>query len=158
MGYFLGLVFGVTVLCMNLVTAAIIEQAISAGKEDRDVIHHRIRTQADKFIPLLTDVFEQIDDSHGGKLTFRDLQHNIDMFSEMKLPSNLGRVLEPCTLKNVFELMDHDGDGTVDVTDFVRGIFSLAYTHKHSSRDDTHVGHAAASEEEYVRYRQAGRR
>jgi len=125
--YFVSLVLVITVLCMNLVTAAIVESAIRTGKDDQDLILQRIRNHTRRYMPVLKRVFQEIDTTGEGTLSYRELEDSIEAFNELHLPEALAKILEPCTLKNAFELMDDDEDGKVDLTEFVRGVFGLAY-------------------------------
>jgi voltage-gated sodium channel len=126
--YFVALVMVVTTLCMNLVTAAIVDSVLRTGKDDKNLTSQRIRAQTKRYVPVLKRVFQSLDSGGEGMLRYEDLEGSIAEIRELNLPRSLARVLEPSTLQYAFELMDDDGDGRVNLTEFVRGVFGLAYT------------------------------
>lgn len=126
--YFVSLIMIVTIVCMNLVTAAIVHTVFKAGKDDKDLVTQKIRAQTKKFVPVLTEVFEHIDTTGDGELEYKKLEQSIAEFQKLRLPPSLARILEPSMLKYAFEVMDDDGDGKVNLKEFVKGVFGFGYT------------------------------
>merc|ERR1712032_1039053 len=85
----------------------------------------RIRRLTKQYTPLLQKAFKSIDDGQG--LLLAELEESINLFHNLELPPPLRRILEPRTLRNVFDIMDDDQDGRVNLEEFTRGLFSLAF-------------------------------
>ena len=81
-------------------------------------------------MPVLKRLFKTltIEARDGGVLEYSALMEGVMGIQSVALPRNLAHILEPSTLQYAFDVMDDDGDGKVDLTEFVSGVFCLAYT------------------------------
>merc|ERR1711920_122237 len=127
--YFMLLMILVTVLIMNLVTGAIVEAAMTTSRENNADLRNAIRAHASEFLPTLRQVFKQLDTSRDGFIKLDIFEtRGVHEFEYLKLPPALKKILQPTMLRDVFEVMDHDGDGKVSIDDFVDGVFGLAFS------------------------------
>ncbi|CAK0881577.1 unnamed protein product [Prorocentrum cordatum] len=65
--FFCMLIGVVSILLMNLVTAAVVESAIKTGKEDLCMQRHRIIKQVEHMIPLVERAFREMDVTQDGR-------------------------------------------------------------------------------------------
>jgi hypothetical protein len=119
--YFCGLWLVVTVSLMNLVTAVIVENAISNAGEDAEMTLNERRKQLKRLIPSIKDVFQALDADGTGMLTLEELN-----FSKVKMPQELRDIIQPDKLHDLFEFLDMDESGEIDSKEFVDGVCHLA--------------------------------
>lgn len=122
---FFGLVWLIiTVALMNLVTAVIVEEAITASSKDAETKRAELKKKVKSLMPVVEELFDQLDSSKDGTLELAEL--NVDT---MPIPAALEDILDKDRLTDFFELLDDDGSGTVDKHEFIDGIMSFALQH-----------------------------
>merc|ERR1712008_592193 len=106
---------------MNLVTAVIVEGAIEQGKQDRDSLMRYKAYSFKKMLPRLKDMFRKMDKDGDGTLTLRELER-----APKKIKEDLEQYLQQSdSLIELFEMIDVDESGEVDIEEFCDGIAKL---------------------------------
>jgi len=120
----------VTIKLMNLVTAVIVDQAITQGNEDRELQLSMKRRRWMDLEPDIKDVFRELDVLQAGQFTVKYVRDGLDGMSAafMKsLPADLNNILDSEQLVELYDYVDTDRSGGVDEVEFVNGIFSLMF-------------------------------
>jgi len=126
--FFCMLIGVVSILLMNLVTAAVVESAIKTGKEDLCMQRHRIIKQVEHMIPLVERAFREMDVTQDDKLDREELERlkEVSASKGIHLPPSLHPLLQGDTLKDLFDYLDQDNDGKVASVEFIEGACKLA--------------------------------
>lgn len=114
----------VTVSLMNLVTAVIVDNAISQTSKDIEFERTEKKRQLKFLIPAIERLFDDLDKQTGredGHVGIYELH-----FDKIKLPLELEGILHPDNLEDLFEFLDSDGSGTLDKEEFVERVCRLA--------------------------------
>merc|ERR1712129_263933 len=118
---FLPFILIVSISLMNLVTAVIVEGAIEQGKQDRDSLMRYKAYSFKKMLPRLKDMFRKMDKDGDGTLTLRELER-----APKKIKEDLEQYLQQSdSLIELFEMIDVDESGEVDIEEFCDGIAKL---------------------------------
>jgi len=126
--FFFMLIGVVTILLMNLVTAAVVESAIKTGREDLDMQRYRIIKQVEQMIPQVDRAFQEMDVTQDGELDRDELERlkEISAVKGIHLPPSLHPLLQGETLRDLFDYLDQDKDGKVAAVEFIEGACKLA--------------------------------
>lgn len=120
--YFVLLLLVVSVALMNLVTAVLVEGALSNASADKEIAKHDMRKVVTDAIPKLMEVFRAGDENDDGMLTADEVK-NVPM--DM-LPTQLFEQLEGIhSMEEVFEMLDVSGDGCLTQVEFAEGLLHL---------------------------------
>jgi len=125
MFYFIPFILIVSISLMNLVTAVIVEGAIESGKSDREMLIRYRVCEMKRMQPELKVMFAQIDQNEDNSLTKEELR-NAPAAIKVKLQSYLDSGDDP--LMELFDLLDVDDSGEVDIDEFCDGIAKLVLT------------------------------
>ncbi|CAE7769780.1 unnamed protein product [Symbiodinium sp. CCMP2456] len=120
--YFLPILVFISIGLLNLVTAALVENAMDNAahsmEEERAMLKRKVRGA----LPVLIGIFQTIDTDHSGLITREEVSHvPIDI-----LPP---RVLEAVCVDNmedIFDLLDVDDSGFLTQMEFVEGLLNLS--------------------------------
>eukprot|EP00930_Biecheleria_cincta_P039965 TRINITY_DN27421_c0_g1_i1.p1 TRINITY_DN27421_c0_g1~~TRINITY_DN27421_c0_g1_i1.p1 ORF type:complete len:653 (+),score=129.58 TRINITY_DN27421_c0_g1_i1:40-1998(+) len=104
---------------MNLVTAIIVENAMSASKMDEDMRLKQMEAQKSKEIKELRHLFELMDADGDGTLDWDEFEAAFEDEEMSKKWRLLDFKAEDC--KELFELLD-DGDGGIETDEFFEGL------------------------------------
>eukprot|EP00930_Biecheleria_cincta_P020981 TRINITY_DN15640_c0_g1_i1.p1 TRINITY_DN15640_c0_g1~~TRINITY_DN15640_c0_g1_i1.p1 ORF type:complete len:536 (-),score=113.70 TRINITY_DN15640_c0_g1_i1:61-1668(-) len=118
--YFVIFLLVVSVALMNLVTAVIVEGSIQQGKEDKEVILAAEAKRIKTLIPVLKELFAELDADGGGTLSLDEV---INAPEQVK--TELAKIAKADDLPVVFELLDTDGGGELDVDEFCEGLLKM---------------------------------
>lgn len=123
--YFCALWMVITVALMNLVTAVIVDSALSLGREEADDRMQINRRILRRNIPHLEELFDNIDKDGSGSVTFQEV---LDLHNEGQLvfPDEISAMIDPNLLIEMFEFVDKDQSGEVDKEEFIEGVCCLA--------------------------------
>lgn len=107
---------------MNLVTAIIVEHAFSNGKADEQDRAIRLEREKEQELEELQEFFALMDEDKSGKITQEEL---FNAARQRKVRQKL-RALDimPKDMDDLWDILD-DGDGELDVDEFVNGIRRL---------------------------------
>jgi Ca2+-binding EF-hand superfamily protein len=127
--FFGGLIVGVTVLLMNLVTACVVESAVKTSTEDAEMARARVTKQIMTMAPKVETAFNALDMTKDGLLEKQELIHLASHMEHLHLPPELARLLQPDKMLDLFDVLDIDQDGKVTAPEFIEGICTLAFSH-----------------------------
>jgi len=118
--FFVGFMLIVSVSMMNLVTAVIVEGSFEQGKLD----HESDRmAQASSILPKLRAAFHEMDLDDNGTITMEEVAQ-----SDQNSREELMKVLNADSVQEVFDMLDVDGNGEVDIDEFIEGIVRVVTT------------------------------
>jgi len=121
---FLVLWLVVTVALMNLVTAIIVESAMSQGSEAAEEKANELRKVLRRILPEIEEVFDNLDSDGGGYLTIKEIKEAAKNGS-LVLPEGIKEYVAPEKLQDVFDFLDVDQSGEIDKSEFVDGVCTL---------------------------------
>jgi Ca2+-binding EF-hand superfamily protein len=132
-GFTLTFIFIVSIAFMNLVTAVIVEKAIESGQEEREVRFAREREAKEQHCADLRHLFEQMDDDGDHKLCLQELQTaDISVKNKLSQVIGMGNITSKVDMHNfdreiafLFNMLDADGAGWLDVDEFVEGLLRI---------------------------------
>jgi voltage-gated sodium channel len=122
--YFASVWLVVTIVMMNLVTAIIVENALSKGREDEHDRASELRQTVKRIIPDIMAVFDKIDTDGSGSVTMAEVAA-VANSGELILPSSIHKYVEPDRLLDLLTSFDMDGSGEIDRQEFVDGVVWL---------------------------------
>ena len=118
--FFLIFMLVVSLSMMNLVTAVIVEGSLEQASKDKEVNHAYKAAALKKMLPVIRDLFLAMDADKSGL---------IDISEVLKAPAEvqeeLAKVMEMDDFVELFEILDVDSNGTLDVQEYVDGITKL---------------------------------
>ncbi|CAJ1401992.1 unnamed protein product [Effrenium voratum] len=119
--YFFPILIFISIGLMNLVTAALVENAMQAAAIEAEEERMKLKAKVRSALPSLVEIFQELDKDHSGLIT-RDEVENVPLTA---LPP---RVLDSICVENMADLFDYlDVDGTQSLTqvEFVEGLLNL---------------------------------
>lgn len=120
----------VTITLMNLITAVIVDTAISQGDDDRELEKVMKRRRLKALGPCIKGIFQELDQKgqKKGELSLHEFRVGLEGMtnaSKARLPTDIRNILESDELIELYEHLDADGSGAIDEHEFIDGIFSL---------------------------------
>mmetsp|Transcript_90715 Transcript_90715/g.234233 ORF Transcript_90715/g.234233 Transcript_90715/m.234233 type:complete len:580 (-) Transcript_90715:70-1809(-) len=117
LAYFISFILLVSIALMNLVTAIMVESALSQASEEKDVKRREMEAKQKRMIGKLWRLFRDLDADASGSLQLEELT---------SAPEEVQEVLREVTnsldnngdLANLFHLLDHDDCGNVEIEEF----------------------------------------
>eukprot|EP00435_Cladocopium_sp_Y103_P064196 s107_g25.t2 len=119
--YFLVLVLAVGIALMNLVTASIVEASLQSSEMDRQEKKDRLRLEMKRSIPVLMQLFHELDVDKSGKISLDEVKQ----FDISILPPVLKENVSADNMADLFGVLDVDGSGELDMKEFVGGLLQL---------------------------------
>jgi len=108
-----------TIAIMNIVTGVFVEVAMTAAQSDRDAMIQDKAFKKEMYVKSMQDIFHEIDDDGDGIVTLDELERNI---KDPRLKVYLEALdLDVSDITTLHRLCDLDGEGNVDIDDFVSG-------------------------------------
>ncbi|CAK0869048.1 unnamed protein product [Prorocentrum cordatum] len=133
--WYMGVYFGfvwliVTIKLMNLITAVIVDNAITQADEDREMDLIVRRGKLRDLEPHVEEVFQTLTEKAGTKnLSLKDFRSGLEDMMQAHvlrdLPPELRKVLASDQIVDVCSYLDADRSGEIDQGEFVDGIFNL---------------------------------
>jgi len=108
---------------MNVLTAVFVESALESAAIQRDVLVYEKQRQKAIYAQHLSRLFEEIDFEHSGMISLREIERLFDdpnvngVLDALEIHANDARAL--------FNLLDADKSGSVDVQEFIDGCLRL---------------------------------
>jgi voltage-gated sodium channel len=115
--FFLPFILVVSISLMNLVTAVIVEGAIEQGKQDREAQSRYKAARLKHLIPALKKLFKELDADGDETLTLKEIQN-----APESVRQEFGDFMQADSLEELFEMVDVDDSGEVDIEEFCDGI------------------------------------
>jgi len=120
----------ITIKLMNLITATIVDTAITQSDADREFEESMRRKKFRGLTPHLNAIFKELLEKAGtNKLSLKNFRSGLETLQEAELdqlPADIRTILLSDQLIEVCEYIDADGSGVIDEQEFIDGIFSLA--------------------------------
>merc|ERR1719330_1563454 len=104
---------------MNLVTAIIVENALSNSHQDHDSAVLELERQNQKNMRSLQVLFELMDEDGNGTLSWEEFQKSFE--DEAMRAMWMLMDFHPRDCKELFQLLD-DGDGEIETEEFFEGL------------------------------------
>lgn len=118
--YFLCTILVIGIVLMNLITAVMVNSAIEKAQEDKDVMRAIAREKSEKLAHDIRDLFVRLDE---------DGSHDISKEEFMNLDDEHMMLLNECLPEmdplEIFEAVDVDNSGSVDIEEFAHGVMNL---------------------------------
>lgn len=124
--YFLVVLVVVSFLLMNLITATVVEEAITQASRDVEMRTIRMRRTLKRLRPVIEAVFKILDTSGEGHVCLNEIKTGIGSVKyKIRIPEELQGVLSD-RLIDLFEFIDADGSGMLNMQEFVDGVMHVA--------------------------------
>lgn len=108
---------------LNIVTGVFVDSAFQANNKSRQIVIHEEMQQKREYLMGLKDLFAEMDANDSGGLTRCEFEESlcdervIAFFHAMKLDVTDSKML--------FDILDKDGSGSVDIVEFLNGCYQL---------------------------------
>jgi len=119
--YFLPIILIVSIALMNMVTAVLVEGAMSQAHNDRDERRRFLASRIATQLPVYRNLFRKLDNDGTKTVTVQELRQ----LNLRDLPSALRQTIQNFRLESLgelFELLDGDMSGHIDESEFVDGL------------------------------------
>jgi len=113
----------VGVVLMNLVTAVIVNSALEQAMQDKDLMRSIEEQKKKKMMKQLKRIFMRLDVDRSGKIS-RDELINISKEDHLLLTD----LITTSSPVEMFDSLDIDGSGDIDIGEFCRGIEQVAFS------------------------------
>lgn len=112
------------VLCiMNVLTGMFCQAAMESAQRDRDSLIEFQLLDRQRYVQRLSDMFGQFDDSGDGKCTLAEFEKHLADTKMQALLRSLDIEVRDALL--LFDLLDNDGSGEIDMEEFITGCITL---------------------------------
>ena len=121
--FFVTFILVVCISLMNLITAVVVEGALDQAAQDKEA------DMADKVeamkgvMPQIAALFCELDTNGDHLVTHDEIE-----FAQRHVQERLGKILEMDDLTELFEILDNDNSGELDIDEFVCGICKIVTT------------------------------
>merc|ERR1712224_160635 len=106
--------------CDELGDVVIVEGAIEQAKEDKDVAKAYRKQRLEQVLPKVREMFLQMDIDGDGQITLEEIAQ-----ADQSLKEDLLACLKADDMVDLFEILDVDGSGELDIHEFVEGITKM---------------------------------
>jgi len=124
--YFVALIIFVSLSLMNLITALLVETAISSATEDKEMEAFYNKQKEKTLRPVLEKFFQMLDKTGDNLVTAKEVIE--DLQADLEIPSALNGIVTEARIVELFEHMDHDGNGELSQDEFVNGMLMVAFS------------------------------
>eukprot|EP00439_Symbiodinium_sp_Y106_P042471 s1244_g5.t1 len=119
--FFLGLIVVISIGLMNLVTAAVLENAMQAAVQDAEAEKSAMLNTVKDAIPELLKIFQSIDKDNSGILTHDEVESvEVDI-----LPKKFLQTVHVNSMLELFDYLDVDQTGELTREEFIEGLLDL---------------------------------
>jgi len=115
--FFLPFILVVSISLMNLITAIIVEAAIEQGKQDREALARYKQARVKSLLPSLKQLFKDFDADGDETVTISEIKN-----ANEEVRQQLEGFMQVDSLEELFEMIDVDGSGEIDIDEFCDGI------------------------------------
>eukprot|EP00930_Biecheleria_cincta_P047483 TRINITY_DN32928_c0_g1_i1.p1 TRINITY_DN32928_c0_g1~~TRINITY_DN32928_c0_g1_i1.p1 ORF type:complete len:525 (+),score=84.85 TRINITY_DN32928_c0_g1_i1:65-1639(+) len=119
--YFIAILLFISVSLMNLVTAVIVEGALSHSQHEEEQRKTQLKLQLRDAMPRIVEMFEALDVDRSGEISRGEIE-NIPLDI---LPVRVRESVSVDSMLDLFALLDIDGTGSLSREEFVEGILNL---------------------------------
>merc|ERR1719235_2484739 len=119
---FFGFIFIViSISLMNMVTAIIVQSALESAQMDTEMEAAEMRSMLKRLDKKIVALFQDLDALGTGEVSIKNVEEAIAN-ETFELPEELQNKFSPDKLIELFELLDEDGSGDLNVDEFKNGI------------------------------------
>merc|ERR1712110_160429 len=123
MGVFLFYLFFTLFGVVNIVTGIFVENAMAASTSERDVLIKMQMQQQEKHVQDMVNLFSEIDTDGGGQICFAEFERHLN--DERAIAYFEAMKLDITDVGTLFQLMDTDHSGSIDIEEFISGCQKL---------------------------------
>eukprot|EP00929_Paragymnodinium_shiwhaense_P080917 TRINITY_DN42247_c0_g1_i2.p1 TRINITY_DN42247_c0_g1~~TRINITY_DN42247_c0_g1_i2.p1 ORF type:complete len:557 (+),score=91.44 TRINITY_DN42247_c0_g1_i2:392-2062(+) len=121
--YFMAFILIVSIALMNLITALMVESAMTQAQGDREANKAYMALKRKKMIGELQILFRRLDADGSGLIDFDEL-----MSADKDVKDRLWQLLQsndPDELHHIFKTLDYDNSGAVGIDEFCEGLMRI---------------------------------
>eukprot|EP00811_Abedinium_folium_P000022 NODE_1001_length_2657_cov_7.915810.p1 GENE.NODE_1001_length_2657_cov_7.915810~~NODE_1001_length_2657_cov_7.915810.p1 ORF type:complete len:843 (+),score=232.98 NODE_1001_length_2657_cov_7.915810:68-2596(+) len=108
---------------MNILTSFFVDGAVKQTEQDREEDFKREQAHRVELVDMIRRMFFILDADRSGTVSIAELNF---LMEEQKLERMFHTIGVPvCEVQNIFNLIDYDGAGEVDIDDFIDGILRV---------------------------------
>lgn len=122
--YFVALLMGVSIALMNLVTAMLVEEAISNQRMDDEMAAFYTRQKLKSLQPHFRSLFRGFDITGDGVIRVGEILQTMER--GMVIPKELQEVVNHARVIDLFDALDKDQSGFITEDEFVEGLGYMA--------------------------------
>jgi len=122
--YFGALVIFLSLMLANLVTAILVDEAISQSQMDGKMEEQIRKRQIEILIPKFREAFQLVDTDHSGSVTMEEFT-KFD-FKQVPELGEVSKHLGPEAISQLCDVLDNDDSGTITEEEMVDGLMQLA--------------------------------
>eukprot|EP00928_Gymnodinium_smaydae_P028660 TRINITY_DN21805_c0_g2_i1.p1 TRINITY_DN21805_c0_g2~~TRINITY_DN21805_c0_g2_i1.p1 ORF type:complete len:549 (+),score=76.83 TRINITY_DN21805_c0_g2_i1:73-1719(+) len=120
--YFISALVVISIALMNLVTATLVEGALSTAAREKLAEDIATKEKLRRLLPTIVAIFKNLDKDGSGELTLEEME---DVHLE-HLPKEFKDKVSVDSMKDMFEVLDTDGTGRLSEEEFVEGLVNIA--------------------------------
>ena len=121
--FFVTFILVVCISLMNLITAVVVEGALDKAAQDKEAyMAYKVEAMKD-VMPQIAALFCELDTNGDHLVTHDEIE-----FAQRHVQERLGKILEMDDLTELFEILDNDNSGELDIDEFVCGICKIVTT------------------------------
>jgi len=122
--YFAALIFFLSILLTNLVTAVLVDDAIANSQVDDKLQREQKRQRIQQLIPEIKQAF-RIFDSDGSGFVQKEEFLRVD-FAAVDGLKEVAQLLKPEVINELYDILDADGSGSITEDELINGMLHLA--------------------------------
>jgi voltage-gated sodium channel len=123
--YFASYILLVSVALMNLVTALMVDSALSQSHQDREAEKAWEAASRKKALPKLKAMFAELDEDGSGCLELGEIANAPD-----ELKEQLQQIAKMEDCEELFHMLDYDSSGSIGVDEFCDGVLKASQDNK----------------------------
>lgn len=123
--YFASFILVVSVALMNLVTALMVDSALSQSSQDKEAEKAWEVAKRKKALPKLKAMFMMLDEDGSGELELEELRN-----APEELREQLMQISNGADPEELFHMLDIDGSGSIEVDEFCEGVLKVSQNDK----------------------------
>lgn len=108
---------------LNIVTGVFVDGAIQHNSEERDVLMDKQKKRKDEYLTELEELLLDIDDNEDGIITLDEFEQCLQ---DERFAMNFMMLdIDPGETKDLFNVLDANGDGLVEIQEFLAGCLRI---------------------------------
>ncbi|CAE6972823.1 pdxT [Symbiodinium natans] len=123
--YFMTVLLVLSIALMNLVTAIMVEGALTIAEEDKEVRKTYEQARKKRQMAQLRLMFEELDEDGSGEVTLDEI-----MAAPEDVKQSLFEIAGTEDIQTLFEMLDFDGGGSLETDEFCQGVFKASSSSK----------------------------
>eukprot|EP00929_Paragymnodinium_shiwhaense_P046526 TRINITY_DN23696_c0_g2_i1.p1 TRINITY_DN23696_c0_g2~~TRINITY_DN23696_c0_g2_i1.p1 ORF type:complete len:764 (-),score=184.87 TRINITY_DN23696_c0_g2_i1:66-2210(-) len=114
---FLGYIFLMIFSVLNIVTGVFVDGAIEHARQNRNAIMNRMQTARSNHMKEMMSLLQTIDADGSGFITWAEFRDSLQDEAQIKFWETLNVNMSEAA--DIFQVLDENGDGNVDILEFV---------------------------------------